>query len=157
MIIGKSLEYIGGFFSIIVPPFLSRYFKVGLCAFYTGWKRKQFNMFKGRMGGIISIQGGKNINVGTGCYIDKHVEIQAITCSNGRSFNPLISIGDNCCIMHDTQLSAINKIVIEERTVIAARTLITDTTHGDFNPRSFTFKNGTDIPDVFFENAFSNT
>lgn len=146
---------LGFLFSYIYPSSISSIVQKAFFVFYTGWKKKEFAQFEGFIDGFIKVVGGKNIRIGKKTTIEKGVEFQAITEANGKHFSPVITIGENCLLHHDIQLSSTKGIFIGNNVGIAARTLIVDTTHGDFNPRSFTFENGSDIPDVFLKNVFT--
>lgn len=148
--------FIGIVFSFLCPPVLICYLQRIFFIMYTGWRKRSFGLFEGELVGHIKIIGdGKRISIGKGTYIENGVEFQIITQANGKSFNPSIKIGNNCRINHDTQLSSTNSIIIGDNVGIAARTLIVDTVHGNFNMKSFTFNEGKDVPDVFLKNVFT--
>lgn len=121
---------------------------------YTGWKRRSFLKMEGQLQGHVVVLGGKHVAVGRDTIIYERVQLQAITKGvNGEIYSPQIVIGEDTLVQRDCQITASNKVIIGNHVDIAARTLITDTVHGDFSPLSFTFNNGSDIPDVFLKNA----
>jgi len=152
-ILFSLLTFVGRCFSFIYPPRIANIFSNVRSSLYTGWSKRQFALFEGTLYGKIKVVGGKCISVHKGTQIYERVEFQAITSANGKVFCPEIEIGSNCLIQRDCQITSSNKVIIEDNVSIAARVLITDTVHGDFSPMSFTFENGSDIPDVFLQNA----
>lgn len=151
----KSLFNFIGYLSSYIYTFSLRGYLSEICFFiYTGWIRRLFKRMEGDIHGKIVIHGGKSISVGKNTNIYERVILDAIlTGVNGESYTPEITIGIDTIIQRDVQITASNKVIIGNHVDIAARTLITDTVHGDFSPTSFTFNNGSDIPDVFLKNA----
>ena len=121
---------------------------------YTGWIKRVFKHFEGRVMAPIKVIGGKNISVGRNTLICERVQFETICRGvNGEVYSPEIIIGEDVIIQRDVQITSSNKVIIGDHVDIAARTLITDTVHGDFSPFAYTFNNGSDIPDVFLKNA----
>ena len=149
------LSLMGYMFYFIFPQKLSRWFEVLYHIIYTSWKKHCFKSFHGIMEVEVKVSGGSFIEVGYNTLIGKRVEFQAITKFNEQTFAPRIVIGNNCQVMHDVQISSTNKVLIGNNVGIAARSLITDSVHGNFNMKSFEYSDGSEIPDVFTKNVFT--
>ncbi len=144
----------GRFLSFLYPYRLSKTLSVLHESVYTGWITPSFKENKGVFMGSVKVSGGKYISIGKDTKIFERVQLQAIDKGiHGEVYTPEIKIGDDVYIQRDVQITASQKVIIGNHVDIAARTLITDTVHGDFSPNSFTFENGSDIPDVFLKNA----
>ena len=150
----QLLKAIGFVESFIFPYSLKRVLLKLHGYIYSGWVKREFKQMDGVVLGQIKLSGGKCISVGKDTMIFQRVQLEAIDKGiNGEKYNPEIRIGEDVYVQRDVQISSSNKVVIGNHVDIAARTLITDTVHGDFSPASFTFDNGSDIPDVFLKNA----
>ncbi len=145
---------LGSLLSFVYPYCVSNALKSLKWFVYTGWISRSLKSCQGTVLGKILVTGGKYISVGKGTMIFERVQLQAIEKGiKGEIYAPEIIIGDDTYVQRDVQITASNKVIIGNHVDIAARTLITDTVHGDFSPSSFTFENGSDIPDVFLKNA----
>ena len=117
-----------------------------------------FGEFKGDLLGKIVVVGAERMFVDKGVRLYSGVTLHTLESQNQNSKLPpppkwKIIIGENSIIQRDSQLSASQLISIGKNVVIADRTLIIDTTHGDFTPSHYTFLNGSEIPDVFLQNC----
>lgn len=153
-IIFSLCKAIGRIFSYLYPYRLNGIIGVLRSYIYSGWITRIVGNNEGRIIGPILVIGGKRISIGKDTVIFERVQLQAIEKGGkGELYAPEMIIGCDVLIQRDVQISASNKVVIGDHVDIAARTLITDTVHGDFSPSSFTFENGSEIPDVFLKNA----
>lgn len=149
------LKYVGLLWSFIYP------YKLHVCLsklfvfIRTGWYKNVFKNCDGKILGPIKVSGGDRIVIGKDTRIFQRVELQAIKEVNGQFFDGEIIIGDNSVIQRDSQITASSKVIIGNNVSIAARALIVDTVHGNFNESSFTFNENPEIPDVFLQNAFT--
>lgn len=74
--------------------------------------------------------GEKTIFIGDGVTIQPHTILGCWKIHNGRTYNPSIQIGDNCCIGEYNHISAINDIIIGEGLLTGRFVLINDNNHG---------------------------
>ena len=95
---------------------------------------RRFNGAKGLKvyGHPVMITGAKHIKVGENVTICRMARIDAVTHypNTGQVFTPDLEIGDNAVIQVSCHIGCINKVRIGKYTTIAARTLVTDHTHG---------------------------
>ncbi len=70
---------------------------------------------------------GKKVNIDRNCTIGARSRI-----IGGEKLNPVLSIGDNCCIGRYTHITAINKVIIGDNLLTGGFVLITDNSHGLF-------------------------
>ena len=98
------------------------------------WKSEKTHLAKCGKGAYIEypfvLKGGKYISVGDNFRAYKGLRLEAHDKHNGFEFSPLIEIGDNVSINYDVHITACNKVVIEEGTLIASKVFITDHFHG---------------------------
>lgn len=80
----------------------------------------------------VMISGAEHIRVGKNVTICRLARIDAVTFypNTGQTFTPDFEIGDNAVIQVSCHIGCINKVRIGKYTTIAARTLVTDHTHG---------------------------
>lgn len=153
---GRSFfESIGYIFSYVYPLSLSILCKGLKNAIYTGWMKRNFKQFNGRITGKILIRGGKYISVGKKTLLDDGVRLLATDERVGQKFTPEIQIGDNCVIQKDCFLSAVDKIEIGDNVAVTEHTIILDNVHGDFQDNHLKFSGNSEVPDVFLQNAYT--
>ena len=123
--------------------------------FYTYWMKRNFKKCNGIIIRYIKLTGGKYISIGTDSTVNKGTKLEAWDSFGKQKFSPEIRIGKHTMIGNDCHMSCVDRIFIGNEVAIAARCLLTDHVHGDFNVEHFTYDNGSDIPDVFLKNAFT--
>lgn len=104
---------------------------------YTGYFKKDFKAFGANSiinPSFLMLVGAKNISIGRDCYIGSHVQLTAWLDVNGQPYNPEIILGNNCSIGDDSHVSCINKIVFGDGVRLGKKILITDNSHGLFDP-----------------------
>lgn len=98
------------------------------------WKSEKKNLAKCGKGAYIEypfiLKGGKYISIGENFRAYKGLRLEAHNKHNGIEFTPRIEIDDNVSINCDVHITACNKVVIEEGTLIASKVFITDHFHG---------------------------
>ena len=77
------------------------------------------------------ISGYKYISIGKNFYAGKDLRIEAIDQYCFQTFNPNLIIGNNVSLEDNCHIGCINKIIIEDGTMIASNVFISDHFHGD--------------------------
>lgn len=99
---------------------------------YTGWLKGKFAEF-GHNSMIeyraLNLKGLYGIHVGTNTKIGANVQLTTWK-TNGRQ--PVIMIGNNCCIRDNAHITAINNITIGDNLLTGTNVLISDNSHGRF-------------------------
>jgi len=102
---------------------------------YTGLFKRHFKTFgKGSeiKPSFLMLIGPQYISVGKNCYIGSRVQLTAWDSSYiGGNYNPEIILGDGVSIGDESQVTAINKIVIGNGVLTGKKVLITDNSHGE--------------------------
>jgi acetyltransferase-like isoleucine patch superfamily enzyme len=76
--------------------------------------------------------GPQYISVGKNCYIGSRVQLTAWDSSYiGGTYTPEIILGDGVSIGDESQVTAINRIVIGNGVLTGKKVLITDNSHGE--------------------------
>jgi acetyltransferase-like isoleucine patch superfamily enzyme len=123
--------------------------------FYTGWMKRRFKHFEGRLSGYITLISPQYISIGDNTLIEENVRLLAWDTFQDQRFTPEITIGNHCVIQKDCFLSAVNKIEIGNNVAVTEHTIILDNVHGDFQDNHLTFNVNPEIPDVFLQNAYT--
>lgn len=79
---------------------------------------------------MLGLTGGNYISIGDNCYIYKNVQISAWDSYQDQKFTPDITIGNNCGIGAYSHISAINGIHIGNNVRTGKNVLIIDNAHG---------------------------
>ena len=129
----KILLFLGAVWSLLYPLKVAE--KVGLvmCYLYTGYYKFRFKSFgKGTAirPSFRYVRGLKYIEIGTGSFIGKLVELTAWDEYRGQTFHPEIVIGNGSSIRDFSQVTAIQSIRIGNGVRIGPNVLITDNAHG---------------------------
>ena len=102
---------------------------------YTGLFKRYFKAFgKGSeiKPSFLHLIGPEYISIGENCYIGSRVQLTAWDSSYiGGTYKPEIVIGDGVSIGDESQVTAINKIVIGKGVLTGKKVLITDNSHGE--------------------------
>lgn len=102
---------------------------------YTGLFKRHFKSFgKGCeiKPSFLMLLGPQYISIGNNCYIGSRVQLTAWDSSYiGGNYKPEIILGDGVSIGDESQVTAINKIVIGKRVLTGKKVLITDNSHGE--------------------------
>ena len=102
---------------------------------YTGLFKRHFKAFgKGSeiKPSFLMLIGPQYISVGRNCYIGSRVQLTAWDSSYiGGNETPEITMGDGVSIGDESQVTAINKIVIGNGVLTGKKVLITDNSHGE--------------------------
>ncbi len=102
---------------------------------YTGLFKRYFRAFGD--GSVIKpsflmLIGPQYISIGRNCYIGSRVQLTAWDSKTiGGDSNPEIVIGDGVSIGDESQVTAVNRIVIGKGVLTGKKVLITDNSHGD--------------------------
>lgn len=100
---------------------------------YSGWIAGRFKSF-GKNSTICPpsrfMVGKKYVSIGENVYIGIHVTIAALDRYNDEVFQPEISIGNNCCIGDEANITSVHRIKIGNGVRLGKRVLITDNAHG---------------------------
>lgn len=76
--------------------------------------------------------GPQYISIGKNCYIGSRVQLTAWDSSYiGGNYKPEIILGDNVSIGDESQVTAINRIIIGNGVLTGKKVLISDNSHGD--------------------------
>ena len=110
-----------------------------LCAIkkyiYTGLFKRHFKIFgKGSeiKPSFLMLIGPQYISIGKNCYIGSRVQLTAWDSSYiGGNYTPEIILGNGVSIGDESQVTAINKIVIGNGVLTGKKVLITDNSHGE--------------------------
>ena len=102
---------------------------------YTGLFKRHFKTFgKGSeiKPSFLMLIGPQFISVGENCYIGSRVQLTAWDSNYiGGDYKPEIILGDGVSIGDESQVTAINKIVIGNGVLTGKKVLITDNSHGE--------------------------
>lgn len=102
---------------------------------YTGLFKRHFKTFgKGSeiKPSFLMLIGPQYISIGKNCYIGSRVQLTAWDSSYiGGNYKPEIILGDDVSIGDESQVTAINKIVIGNGVLTGKKVLITDNSHGE--------------------------
>lgn len=102
---------------------------------YTGLFKRHFKTFgKGSeiKPSFLMLIGPQYISVGKNCYIGSRVQLTAWDSSYiGGNYTPEIILGDGVSIGDESQVTAINRIVIGNGVLTGKKVLITDNSHGE--------------------------
>lgn len=130
----KFLVYIG----VILSCFYNYRIYSVLCSIkkyvYTGLFKRFFKSFG--EGSVIKpsflmLIGPKYIFVGKNCYIGSRVQLTAWDSNyTGGDYKPEITFGDGVSIGDESQVTAINKIILGNGVLTGKKVLITDNSHG---------------------------
>lgn len=100
---------------------------------YTGWISRDFKHW-GKGSTICSsarfLIGRKYVSIGENVYIGSQVTINALDKFNQEFFHPEITIGNNCHIGDEADITSIEAIKIGNCVVLGKRVFITDNAHG---------------------------
>lgn len=77
-----------------------------------------------------SLIGAKNISIGNNCYIGINAQLTAFDKFHGLNFTPKIVIGDNVSLGDSIHITSINSITIGDGVLTGRRVTITDHSHG---------------------------
>lgn len=103
--------------------------------FYTGLFKRHFKTFgKGSeiKPSFLMLIGPQYISVGKNCYIGSRVQLTAWDSSYiGGNYTPEIILGDGVSIGDESQVTAINRIVIGNGVLTGKKVLISDNSHGE--------------------------
>lgn len=85
-----------------------------------------------KIGERFSINGKKNISIGSHFRGGRNIIIDTFTSYNGFSLgnNPKLIIGDNVSMTDNCYISCINEVLIGDGTLLGVNTFITDNFHG---------------------------
>lgn len=102
---------------------------------YTGLFKRHFKKF-GKESEIkpsfLMLLGPQYISIGNNCYIGSRVQLTAWDSSYiGGNYKPEIILGDGVSIGDESQVTAINRIVIGNGVLTGKKVLITDNSHGE--------------------------
>jgi len=126
--IGVVISYIYNFRVYSVICSIKKYI-------YTGFLKRHFKAFgKGSeiKPSFLMLIGPQYISVGSNCYIGSRVQLTAWDSSYiGGNYTPEITFGDGVSIGDESQVTAINKIVIGNGVLTGKKVLITDNAHGE--------------------------
>lgn len=126
--VGELLSYIYNFRIYSAICSIKKYI-------YTGLFKRHFKSFgKGSeiKPSFLMLIGPQYISVGESCYIGSRVQLTAWDSSYiGGNYKPEIIIGDGVSIGDESQVTAINKIVIGNGVLTGKKVLITDNSHGE--------------------------
>lgn len=131
----KLFCYIGFLFSYIVT--LNGYNVIkGIHKYcYTGFFKRFFASF-GKNSvinpSLLMLVGARYIHVGNNVYIGSRVQLTAWDKIGKISYHPEILLGDNVSIGDESQVTAINRIIIGNGVLTGKKVLITDNAHGRF-------------------------
>lgn len=81
----------------------------------------------------ITIKGGKYISIGTHTTISRYSVLTAWDSRKSQSFNPNITIGDNCNFGEYNHITCVNSITIGNGVLTGRWVTITDNSHGSFS------------------------
>lgn len=103
--------------------------------FITGWRMRGFKRFgNSKLGRDIHIVGKRFIEIGDDVYIGKGTGITAF-CTNDKSNESRIVIGNGCVFGYYNHITAANSIVIGENLRTGKNVLFSDNSHGDPNDK----------------------
>lgn len=92
--------------------------------------RKRFRRNNGIINHPHILKGEKYIIIGNGTTIDNAAILTAWDSYGGESFQPSITIGNNCHVGEHVHISAINKIIIGNNVLTGRHVYISDNSHG---------------------------
>jgi len=100
-----------------------------LNAMWIGCELKQFGEHN-TIGRNLYLAGGRYIEIGNYTFIDNNCVLTAWDKYENDSFNPCITIGNNCSFGEYNHITAINKIAIGNNVLTGRWITITDHAHG---------------------------
>lgn len=126
--IGVVMSYVYNFKLYKIARYCKKYI-------YTGLFKRYFKTFGDGSEikpSFLHLIGPEYISIGKDCYIGSRVQLTAWDSSYiGGENKPEIIIGDGVSIGDESQVTAINRIVIGNGVLTGKKVLITDNTHGD--------------------------
>lgn len=129
----QVLLYIAKIWSYIYSPTL-KLLGFNICRYlYTGYYRRHFASIGEHTTlypTFARIEGGKHISIGDYTIIEQNVELTAWDKYKEFTYQPRITIGNGCTIRHDSQITAINEIIIGDNLLTGPNVLISDNAHG---------------------------
>ncbi len=131
--IKKIALFLGSCLLAIYPYRLYIYVKSFKKFCYTGYFKGVFKTFG--EGSVINpsflmLVGPQYIEIGKDVYIGSRTQLTAWDNVNKEHFKPSIVIGDASSIGDESQITAINKIIIGNGVLTGKKVLITDNSHG---------------------------
>lgn len=141
-VIKLIIEFLGYLSNFLFPEFVFVKQNGLFSHFYTGRMRYKMNRMEGEFLGRITMEGGEFISVGKGTSIARNSVLTAWDNFEGKSYNPTIIIGDNCCLGECIHISSVSKVVIGNGVLTGRRVTIVDNDHGSLT------KNDLKIPPI---------
>lgn len=126
----KLLDIIGQLFNILRISFLFHTYKSSKDRIYTGFLRRRFKSFGKSV--IVwkayHLKGLENITIGDNCILESDLQLTAWV---NISPTAQIFIGDGCMIRRGAHISATNRITIGNNLLTGTNVFITDNSHGN--------------------------
>ncbi len=127
----NTLLSVGWMISFLRPIYVR--WKSVFMIIYSGYRGRTFKHF-GKTSRIHpffnTLVGEDCISIGEQCYIGKDVQLTATKQFEDQTFDPIISVGDNCSIGDYSHITAINEIRLGNNVRMGKNILITDNSHG---------------------------
>lgn len=119
-------------YSCLYSYSFNQYLRVKFTVIYSIWVSLEFKKFgeKSTINFEFTLVGGKYITIGNNTNIGVRSVLTAWDKYNNILFQPEIIIGSNVAIGDDSNISAINKIVIGNNVLTGKKVTITDNSHG---------------------------
>ena len=104
---------------------------------YSGWISREFAHAEGvSFSTGLSLIGADKISIGRGTGLGHNGVLQAWTSRDGCRFTPSITIGRDCWIGDNFNISAVNSITIGDNVLTGRFVTILDNSHGNLSERS---------------------
>ncbi len=104
---------------------------------FSGWVRREFGCADGvSFSTGLSLIGGRHIRIGRGTGLGHNGVLQAWTSRDEQHFTPSITIGRDCWIGDNFNISAINSITIGNNVLTGRFVTILDNSHGNLSDQS---------------------
>lgn len=135
----KILFTIIGAVGKLLPYRLYRRINSKLDFLYTCWVAGEFKSFglKSRFARPLYTRGMKKIDIGNGTWIAHHCELSAWESYLGFSYDPHITIGNNCHIGPYNHITSCKSIEIGDGLLTGMYVIITDNNHGNMTKDDF--------------------
>lgn len=153
--LARLFKYVGYISSYVITHKMTNKIQDYWHCFHTGWMKRRFKHFEGRITGSITLSSPQYISIGKNTLIQERVRLLAWDSFRNQKFTPNITIGNNCVIQKDCFFSAVDKIEIGNNVAVTEHSMILDNVHGDFQDNHLTFNVNPEVPDVFLQNAYT--
>jgi acetyltransferase-like isoleucine patch superfamily enzyme len=125
-------KFIGRLISYIWPSFFYKVFCSIRDKIYTGYVERRFAHFGNSivMWKPYHLMGEQYVSIGDNCIVEPNTQLTARKIGNT---DPSIRIGNNCLLRYGTHITATNNITIGDNLLTGTNVFITDNSHGETN------------------------